>query len=477
MRTVFCTLLVFAVVTVRLQAQPTERDHVGVGQDSHAEHGDAHGDSALNAPEGQNTHLEGERVGSGEQAPPGEHAHADESAQADAHGQEETEGEQGEHEGEGAHADEVTLTSEVISSYGIIVAPVQRQFLTSVINAPAHASFNREAMAHVGSPVDGRVAELLVRQGDPVQEGDVLLVVDSPTLGEAQSRYLQARSGAEVAHAARDMARVAAERARMLTESGGLSQGELTRREGELRQAEGQLIAAESAVTAAENTLHIYGMSQEEVDELASNGEINPRYRVRAPISGRVIQREVTLGEVVGPDQEWLLILADMTVLWVLADVPEAQIAQVVVGAPAQLTVGVLGNQTFDGTVALIGFEIDPNNRAGQVRIELPSEGTGIQPGMFAEVEFSGVSSFSEAADAPIAVPVDAVQRYEGNNVVFVAVPGEPNTFAARQVTVGPSVGRRTPILSGLSEGEEVVVAGVFILKAELGKAGAEHHH
>lgn len=410
--------------------------------------------------------------------------HADDRDHAehvDDHGHERTtsEGEAEDHpHAEEIHADEVTLTPEAIEEHGVRTTRVERRVLSTLITAPGRVSYNLEAMAHVGTPVEGRIADVRVRLGDIVQRGDTLLVIESPALAEAQSDFLQRRGQREVTRAARDVAQSAADRARALSASGGISRGELQRREGELRQAEGALIAAQSAVTAAENLLHVYGMDQGAVESLARSGEIDPRFDVTAPIGGTVIEREATLGEVVGPEREALLVLADTDVLWVIADVPEMRIGEVAVGAPATVTVAALGASSFDGTVALIAGSIDPNTRAAATRIEVFNDHTAIRPGMFAQVEIVGSAAPRDAPpEAVIAVPDAAIQTVEGSDCVFVTVPGEPNTFAVRRVTLGAPVGRLVPVLAGLEEGEEIVVAGGFILKAELGKEGATHDH
>jgi cobalt-zinc-cadmium efflux system membrane fusion protein len=100
-----------------------------------------------------------------------------------------------------------------------------------------------------------------------------------------------------------------------------------------------------------------------------------------------------------------------------------------------------------------------------------------LKPGMFAQVEIVATDPANPEAAPMVAVPDEAVQTVEGGPAVFVPVKGEPNTFAKRAVTVGPSVGGLVPILGGLVEGEEFVVAGTFILKAELGKGSAAHEH
>ena len=377
-----------------------------------------------------------------------------------------------------AHADEVKLTAEAIERYGVKVQPAQLWVLKPTFVAPARVGFNTEAMAHVGSPLRGRAVELKVRLGDTVKRGDALLVVESPELGEAQNDFFQKRIAAQSASPAVDLARVAWERAKALLEqSQGISLTEVQKREAEYKAAVASQRAAEAAVVGSENRLHLLGMSQASVEELAKTGEISPRYTVHAPIDGQVVQREVTLGELVSPDREALLVLADTSTLWVLADVPEARLHEIAVGAKSWVAVGTTGARRFEGQVAFVAPLVDATTRTAQVRIEVPAAALTLKPGMFAQVEIVATDPANPEAAPMVAVPDEAVQTVEGGPAVFVPVKGEPNTFAKRAVTVGHSVGGLVPILGGLVEGEEFVVAGTFILKAELGKGSAAHEH
>ncbi len=370
-----------------------------------------------------------------------------------------------------AHADEATLTPEAIAQSGIRVEPARRMALGDELVAPGRVSYNLEQMAHVGTPVQGRVAEVKVKLGDAVAKGDVLLVIDSPALGEAQSDFLQKRTQVEVATSAVEVAQKAAERAKKLLEGKGIALGEYQRREGEYKSALGAQKSAKSALTAAENTMRLYGVLDDEVRQLIASGEVNPRYAVRAPMDGQVVQREVTLGEVVGPDRDALLLLADMKVLWVLADLPENQIQRVVLKAPVTVTLEAFAGQSFPGTVAYLAPELNKETRTAQVRIEIGNVAAPISPGMFAQVRMVFDRSSGQATAEALAVPEAAVQTFEGGPTVFVAVPDEPNTFAARPVKVGLSNGAMIPVLEGLKEGEGVVVEGAFLVKAEIAKS------
>lgn len=477
------------------------------------------------------------------------------------------------HEEEG-HSDEVTLSEEAIRRFNITTARAKRQNLAGTTTVPARVSFNTEAMAHIGTQVEGRVLEIAVRLGDQVEQGQLLLVIDSPELGAAQSAFLQedatveaAGINVEAAEGLVEVARTAFEQAATLRESNGISITAYLEREGALREAEAnvrkaqaELRVAESERLAAENQLHIYGYRHEDCDELLATGEIHTRYEVFAPIDGQVVQREVTLGEVVDPSDEALMVLANMEELWVLGDVPERIMGRVSVGTPARVTMTALPEMAFDGTVSYIAPQLDSRTRTASVRIVVPSAapashkaehnvedhsghdhggmheggdsgedhsghdhdhtvhdeshdghnhegddhsehdhgeadghhdehsddehehethiaGQLLKPGMFGQAELSLSTLPGQSSQPILAVPEDAIQDVEGGPAVFVTVPNEPNTFMMRSLRVGSRVGRWVPVLSGLSEGEEYVASQTFILKAELGKSGAEHAH
>jgi cobalt-zinc-cadmium efflux system membrane fusion protein len=377
--------------------------------------------------------------------------------------------------GHGGHADEVKLTPEAVRNHGIRVAPVKKQALAGTFVAPARVAYNAEAVAHVGSLVKGRAAEIKASQGDVVKKGGELLVVESPELGEAQSDYLQKITAVGVANAAVEPARRALERAtKLYDKSQGVALAEVQRRESELKAAEGGVLTAQTSLDAAKHKLHLIGVDEPALDALTNTKQLNARYTVHAPIAGTVIEREVTLGELVSPEKEALLVVADLSSVWVLADVPEVKLDQVSVGSPARVFVAA-GGAALEGKVSYIAPSLDPGTRTVQMRIVVPNPKGSLRPGMFARAE---ISTGAAAGAAPVlAIPEAAIQTVEGKSSVFVPVEGEPNTFAARAVKLGRPAGSMVAVESGLKEGEQVVVNGTFILKADLGKAGAAHEH
>jgi cobalt-zinc-cadmium efflux system membrane fusion protein len=388
-----------------------------------------------------------------------EHGHGDE------HGGHEEEGEGDEHGHghgeEGEHADEAKLTPEAIKRYGITVEAARKHPLLGTFSAPARVSYNTEAIAYVGSPVSGRIAEIRARLGDLVKKGDVLLIIESPELGEVQSDFRSKRAAVQAARSSYERA------SKLLKESQGIALTEVQKREVELK-------SAEAAASAAESTLKVFGFSPQAIESLAKSGNIDSRYPVHASLSGTVVERNASIGERVGPDRDSLFTIADTSTLWVIADVPEGRLKDVGVGSRARVKVPALPDQPLEGRVILVSPVLEQRTRTTAVRIEVKDERMRLKPGMFAQAE---IASPEASAGAMLAVPIEAVQTVEGGPAVFVPVKGEENTFAKRAVSVGPAVGGLVPVLSGLKEGEPIVTAGTFILKAELGKAGAAHEH
>lgn len=400
------------------------------------------------------------------------------AADSDGDGHHHAEGDGHDHGEEGAHADEVVLTAAAIEQYGIKDEPAQLWQLRPTFVVPARVGFNTEAMAHVGSPLPGRVVELKVRLGSDVRVGDPLVVVESPELGSAQSDFLIRLTAAESAAPAVDLAKSAWDRARLLFESSqGITLTEVQRREAEHKAAIAALKSAQAEAVAAENHLHLLGMTQEQVNELIASGEVNPRFTIVAPIAGQVVQREITLGELVSPERDALLILGDLTTVWVLADVPEARMPEFALGSQAWINAGHLDAHRHQGEVSYIAPMVDPRTRTVSVRVVVKCEDQSLKPGMFVQVEIVAADPAGADVPAVVAVPEQAIQTVEGSAAVFVPVPNEANTFAKRVVSVGKTVGGLVPIHSGLVEGERFVSAGSFILKAELGKSTAEHVH
>ena len=421
----------------------------GENRVSEDEHGHSHEHGEHGEEGGEDAHEHGKEDEHGHDED--EHSHDEDEDEHDEHG----------HGEGGEHVDEATLTPASIERYGVRLEVAKERALTSSVTAPARISYNRDRLAHVSSPVPGRVAELKVNLGEKVERGDVLLIVESPKFGEAQSAYRSKR-------AAVDASRSSYQRAKTLLErSQGIALGEVQKREVELR-------VAETEAEAAESKLRLLGLEPAQIADLLKSGETTSRYPIRSTLTGTVVERHAMLGELVGPEHESLLVIADMGTLWVLADVSEGRLTDIAVGSSARVTVPAAPGEIYEGVVTVIDPALDPSTRTAEVRIEVSDPRGHLKPEMFAEAT---IFPRADSVEAVLAIPNEAVQTVEGSPAVFVPVEGEANTFAKRTVRIGPAVGGMVPVLSGLEEGERYVASGSFILKAELGKSGAAHEH
>ncbi len=357
-----------------------------------------------------------------------------------------------------------------IEKFHITVKKVFAHAFTPTFTTPARVAFNSEGMANVGPQVAGRVMDVKAKLGDSIKKGDDLLVILSNDLGEAQSDFLLKRTTVDAATSAVQPAKTAYDRAKTLFDkSEGIALAEVQKREAEWRAAGSALKSAEESLAASVRKLHLLGMEDAGIEKLTKTGSVEPRYTVHAPIAGQVIERNVTLGQLVSPDKEPLFVLADLGTLWVIADVPEGRLKDVARGADVRVAAG---GQEVAGTVAYVAAAIDPTTRTVQVRVAIKGDQAGWKPGLFAEAEFD----LPQPADAEpvIALPQDAVQTVNGVPVVFVPDEDEPNTFGIKPVITGTPAKGKVPILFGLNSKDKVVTSGAFILKAQLAKPAAD---
>lgn len=221
------------------------------------------------------------------------------------------------HTEEKGHQDEhtgvITLSPEAIENAGIKTEEISLRPISVEYAFTGKVSVNETRLAHVGPRIPGRAVEVFANPGDYVKKGRPLAIIDSPELGEAQSQYLKAKTAFEIAEKS-------FERAKIVLEGKVISTGEFQRREGEY-------LSAKTELKAADDKLHLLGMMEKEIAAIGKEHTINSRVAIYSPISGAVIERHLTLGEVVEPVKP-LFTVADLSNLWVIADVTEVDIPQ-----------------------------------------------------------------------------------------------------------------------------------------------------
>ncbi len=330
---------------------------------------------------------------------------------------------------------------------GIEIGEVSLKLLSVESSFPGKVSVNETRLAHVGPRIAGRAVEVFANLGDFIKKGQPLALIDSPELGEAQSQYLKAMTNLQVAEKSY-------ERAKVVLEGKVMSTGEFQRREGEY-------LSASTEAKAAEDRLHLFGMTEEEVSSIGKGHTINSRVAIYAPVSGTLIERHLTLGEVVEPVKP-LFVIADLSNLWVIADIAENDISKVGKGQRVTVVASSYPDREFTGRVVYISDTVDPATRTVKVRAEVENLNGILKPEMFAVVKIG--TGKVEA----LAIPESAVQREGEKTIIFVA-KGE-NSFEKRVVTIGPEIDGFHQALSGLEKGERIVTKGVFTLKSEMMK-------
>jgi cobalt-zinc-cadmium efflux system membrane fusion protein len=272
-----------------------------------------------------------------------------------------------------------------------------------------------------------------------------------------------------------EMTKSSWERGKALHEkSEGISMSEVQKREAEYKGALAAQLAANAAVESSQHRLQLFGMTPQAIETLATSKAIAPTFTIAAPIAGRIVEREATMGELVDSDREPLCVIADMSTLWIVAEVAEARFSDVRVGAAALVSGGADSSKRIQGRVALIAPHVDADTRTIHVRIEVPATALALVPGMFARAEIA-IDGTSDAPAPVLAIPDEAIQTIEGATCVFVPVEGEANTFAARRIVAGKRVAGLVPVESGLTEGERFVASGLVHPEGRLGKSTASH--
>lgn len=310
----------------------------------------------------------------------------------------------------------VPVDVSTTQSLDIRLETVGRGTLSETVQAVATIVPDESRISHVHTRVAGWIEHLDVNTtGEMVREGQPLAHIFSQELLSSQTEYLAARRN---------------------TAASGIT----------------------SAVVASGRTrLGVLGMTAAEIGAIEESGEPIRLVTVVAPRSGVVVNRGVTVGTSVDPSTT-LVTIADLSRVWVLAEVPEASIPAVRVGSLAQLDFPASGRSPFAARVDFVYPTLTERTRTLRVRLSAGNRDGVLRPGLY------GTASFQSAGQNVITVPRDAVVDTGLQQHVFVATAGQ---FEPRPVVVGAQLADRVEIREGLREGEQIVAAGVFLLDSE----------
>lgn len=312
------------------------------------------------------------------------------------------------------------------------------------LRVPARVELNHLRTGRIGATVTGRIVEIKAVLGQAVRKGDVLAVLDSTELGMAQAAYLKAASQVS-------LRRLAADRARRLLDAGVISAAVFQEREVQLQEAQVDM-------RASADQLRVMGMSEADLARLDREKTIHSSTLVAASLSGTVIERNITLGQVVQP-ADAIYTVADLSQVWLVAEVPEQQAHWARQGDEASADIPALHGDKIAGRLIYVADLVDPETRTVTVRMEVANPRRRLKPQMLATL------LIRKQGERQLVLPDSAVVRDGDRDHVFVETA--PARFELRPVRLGDSEGGARQILDGLRPGEKVVVEGAFHLNNE----------
>lgn len=434
------TFLIISVAAFSLLAMMAYREFIPTSYASE-EHGHGHG------------HEDGEEKHDKDSGEQHGHEHKEDDAEGhDEHGHDEEghveEGHDEHEHGEEGHGEEgvIKLDDMQLSAAGIKIAEVGPGKLAREVNVPGKIVAAADRMAQIVPKVEGVVTEARKNLGDTVKTGEVLALIESREMAEAVADFLAAKRTEQ-------LSRTTYEREKSLWDK------KIT--------AEQDYLNAQNANQEANIRLDL---AKQKLQALGHEGDIGSNgsarfHKLKAPLDGRVIGRELTLGEYVDTTHTAFTV-ADLSVVWVETAIAPGDLPFVKEGQTANIA-GSGGKA--EGKLIFISPAIDPETRTAKAIIELENAQGTWRPG-----EFANAAIATSAQDSEILIPKEAVQSIEGQNVVFVKTA---KGFEKRSVGLGREDSRHVEIISGLQSGEPIATTGTFTLKAEFGKAEAEHSH
>jgi cobalt-zinc-cadmium efflux system membrane fusion protein len=322
---------------------------------------------------------------------------------------------------------------------------VSYQPMSSFLRATGKVLASPFRKAIVSYPFPARIARIHVRPGDWVKTGQELVTLQSEAVGEAKSEYFKALADFELAKSSFEREK------RLFDRGAGAGKN--------LQAAEAERKVAEASLNAAEKKLHILGFTEAQVKTTAETHEINATITLFAPLPGKIVDNNVSLGAMVDQTSEILTVL-DPSVLCVDADIYERDIASVRKGQEVDVIVPAYPDLVFKGRVQYIGDVLKEETRTVTLRTEVENAEYRLKPGMFASL-----SILLDRQARALTVPQAAVLDDRDRKIAFISKGAE---FFPREVVTGPKMDGFLTILSGLADGDRVVTKGNYQLKSKL---------
>lgn len=390
-----------------------------------AENHDEHEHGAATCPDGHAQEKEGEHAD--------EDTHANESGHTDEHG----------------HEVIIKLKDTAIKEFGIEIAEAKAGKIGMHTTLPAEITLNSDAVAHIVPRLGGVVRSVSKNLGDKVKAGEVLAVINSRELADYRASYLGAKEKFNLAQS-------------MFEREKSLWEKKITA-EQEYLNAKRDLADAQVEMRVAEQKLYALGFSQEYLKNLQNQADESfIMYEIVSPIEGTIIEKHITLGEMLKDDSSPFAV-ADLSNVWVKVNVNQKDLPKVKCGQRALVKTD---HSQAEGVVSYISSVLDENTRTALARIVVANEDGAWRPGTFATA-----SIYVDEVDCEVVAAKDAIVTMEGESFIFVP---EDDGFKPLEIQLGAVNEEYAEITTGLKQGDKYVAKGAFTLKSELTKSNED---
>jgi RND family efflux transporter MFP subunit len=320
----------------------------------------------------------------------------------------------------------VSISAEKQQLIGVEYGTAEYETVADTVRAAARVALDETRIAKIHPKLDGWIDQVFVDfTGKQVKQGDPLLTVYSPEALATQQEYILAIKARDLMHD---------------------------------NPVHEMLGSTENLVEAARKRLQLWDIGDTELDRIAKTGETIKNLTLHSPIAGFVMERNAYPKQRVTADTA-LYTVADLSTVWVIADVFEYEASGVQLNQPATLTLDYLPGRTFAGRVSYVLPQVDPATRTLKVRLQFDNPGFALKPDMYGQVELHS------SIQRRLVVPVTAVLDSGDRQTVFVDLGN--GYFEPREVKVGARTNGRAEILTGLKAGEKIVTSGNFLVDSE----------
>jgi cobalt-zinc-cadmium efflux system membrane fusion protein len=338
-------------------------------------------------------------------------------------------------------SDPTEVIVDVASAGQLKIGEAETRDVANSLLVAARIETDASRIARVGSPVAGRIIKLLAMEGDYVHKGSVMATLHSTDLSDTQFAFIKAFSQ-------KALAEQATNRAEQLVNADVIGSAELERRRAELLQAS-------TEASAFRTQLRGLGMTDAAIKKLETTRQLNADYPIVASISGTVLDRKVTIGQIVQP-AEIAFMVADLSNVWLVADVPEESAGKLHRGIHVVVSIPSLPNEKVEGELSYVSPVVDPATRTVPVRMNLANPQGIFKPAMLASM------TFIDHSERRAIIPSTAIIRENNKDHAFVQL--SPGRFKLREIVLDGESDDDRILESGINPGEKIVLDGAFHL-------------